>query len=145
MRITDPDDISVVPGVYCAVNKFALLNVPLPAVLQDALVADPAKDPESVAIEPAQTARSLPALLLGGPFIVSVIDELTGLHAPGGSFVVKVSVTIPAPLSAEPEVYTALRFAVLSKVPSPEVDHVPLAAVPPKVAAIVAVEPAQMV
>jgi hypothetical protein len=76
--------------------------------------------------------------------IVKVVAALTGPQGPSGSFDVYVNVTEPATASDTLGVYTALG-ALLLNVPDPLVLHVPLVALPPKVADIVADPLEQMV
>jgi hypothetical protein len=73
----------------------------------------------------AQTVWSAPAFAVGAGVIVIVNWSVTGRHPPLFA-VARVSVTLPAALSAALEVYDALSvFASGEKVPVPEDVHVP--------------------
>jgi hypothetical protein len=71
--------------------------------------------------------------------------SLTAPHIVAGSFVVSVSVTVPADLSAALGVYVVFRAEALAKVPVPDVDQVDDVADPPLVPETDAISPAQMV
>ena len=79
-----------------------LPNVPLPLVVQVEEVALPLKlDPVVVYAVPAQmVAIGGPALAPAGRLMVSTMELTAAGQGPAGSFVVTVSVTEPAVLSA---------------------------------------------
>lgn len=122
-----------------------LLKVPSPDVDHVAEVADPPILPDSEIVFPEHTACEGPALAVATSSMVITTLSLAGRHGPGGSLVVKVSVTVLAVISFGPGVYIAFASVLSLNVPSPEVDHVALVAALPKVPASVAVPSEQMV
>ena len=64
--------------------------------------------------------------------MVNTIASLVAWHGPAGSFVVSVSVMLPAVLSAADGVYMGVNKFKLSNVPVPEVLHVDDVALPPR-------------
>ena len=78
------------------VNEFILENVPLGA-LQVELVALPPMAPAKVMLPPPHTVCGVPAFAVAAAFTVITTVETAGVQgpAPSGSFVVKVSVTVP--------------------------------------------------
>ncbi len=65
-----------------------------------ALVALPLMVPAKLTEPPVQTLCGLPAFAIARGFIVIVLVSLAGLQGPAGSFVVKVSMTVPEKLVA---------------------------------------------
>ena len=87
-------------------------------------------------------------MILTAGLIFTTTVLLAAVQGPpaSGSLVVKVSDTVPEPISDALGVYTAFMELLLLNVPPvPEVDHVAVVALPPNEAAIVMVLPAQMV
>ena len=78
------------------VKEDALENVPLGAVHVE-VVALPPLVPANVIVPPEQTVCGAPALAVAAGFTVITTVEVAAVHgpAPSGSFVVKVSVTVP--------------------------------------------------
>ena len=78
------------------VNEFILEKVPLGA-LQVELVALPPIVPARVMVPPPQTVCGGPAFAVAAGFTVITTVEIAGVQgpAPSGSFVVKVSITVP--------------------------------------------------
>ena len=89
----------VILGVYVDVRDLISENVPLPA-LQVADVAAPLIVPAKLTLPPAHTVCGPPALTIALGFIVIVLVSLTAVHAPAGSLVVRVSVTVPEKFAA---------------------------------------------
>jgi hypothetical protein len=138
--------LSAALGVYVVLVDAALAKVPVPVVVHVEEVADPPLAPVSdTVITEEHTFWSLPALTVATGLMVNVRASLTAPHTVGGLFVVSVSVTLPADLSAPLGVYVVLRADVLAKVPVPEDDQVDDVADPPLVPVIDATSPAQMV
>jgi uncharacterized protein with FMN-binding domain len=133
VRVTVPAVISAADGVYTAVADVALLNDPVPDVVQDKLVALPPIEPARVWVEVLQIVASLPAFAVAVGLIVNIIESLTKPQGPSGSLVVNVRVTEPALISFADGVYTAVAYVVLLNVPDPEVVQVKLVA-PPEIA-----------
>jgi uncharacterized protein with FMN-binding domain len=133
VRVTVPAVISAADGVYTAVADVALLNDPVPDVVQDKLVALPPIEPARVWVEVLQIVASLPAFAVAVGLIVNIIESLTKPQGPSGSLVVNVRVTEPALISFADGVYTAVADVVLLNVPDPEVVQVKLVA-PPEIA-----------
>ena len=63
--------------------------------------------------------------------MVTVSISLTVPQTPDGSLVVRVSVTLPAPISAAEGVYVDVGLDAFPKIPVPEVVHVAAVAPPP--------------
>ena len=79
------------------VKEDAFEKVPLGA-LHVELVALPPIAPLNVIVPPAHTVCAEPALAVAAGFTVITTVDVAGVHgppAPSGSFVVKVSVTVP--------------------------------------------------
>ena len=74
-----------------------MLNVPLPEVLEVALVAVPPIEPAMVAVLLLHINWAGPALTVGAWFTVTSMVELTVVQGPvpSGSALVSVSVTVP--------------------------------------------------
>src|SRR5881394_507649 len=94
--------------------------------------APPPTAPASVTLGSlAHTAMSTPASAVAAGAMVMRMASLTAAHGPAGSFVVSVSVTPPAAISAAAGVYVALSAeAEGAYVPAPPL-QVPLVAPPP--------------
>src|SRR5262245_35011424 len=132
VSVTLPATISDGDGVYVGFRTLRLgLNVPVPPV-HEPVVTVPVTDPLSWTCGlVAQTTWSTPALTTVIGSIVIVTWSLTGGHGPVGSFVVSVSVTVPAAISPAEGVYFALRLPGFGwNVPAPPL-HVPPEALPP--------------
>ena len=82
-----PKTISAAEGVYTALTSEALLNVPVPEVVQVEEVAAPPLEPASVVVLPAQMVTLAPALTVAIGLIVSVIAEVAAGQGPAGSSV----------------------------------------------------------
>ena len=74
---------------------------------------------------------SKPAFAIAALLIVYNTEAFTEEQGPAGSFVVIVSVTLPAVISAAEGVYVAFCKVALSNDPVPLVDHVDDVAPPP--------------
>jgi hypothetical protein len=74
-----------------------LVIVPVTEViLQAPVVAEPPTlDPAKVYAEPEHIVEAFPALTVAGAFTVKTTLDVSELHEPAGSFVVKVKVTVP--------------------------------------------------
>src|ERR1043166_1206395 len=98
---TLPFAISAAVGMYTAVSEWLSgINVPLPPLQLAELALPPMLPARLVAGAPAQTFLSGPAETVAGMLMVTAITSFTARHGPGGSFVVTVSVTVPATRSA---------------------------------------------
>jgi len=144
VSVTTPAVISADDGVYWALVSEALLNVPVPDVVHVEEDAAPPRDPFNVYDDPEHIVASVPALTVASGFMVRVMLSLTASQGPAGSFVVRVSVTDPAEISAADGVYTGFSNVALLNVPVPEVDHVDEVALPPLVPFNVYVLPEQI-
>ena len=80
-------------------SELAFEKLPLGAD-QVALVALPLIVPAKLTEPPAQTLCGVPALTIALGFIVIVLVSLTAVHAPAGSLVVRVSITVPEKFGA---------------------------------------------
>jgi hypothetical protein len=132
VSVTLPAAISAADGVYVAFKVEALgLNVPAPP-LHAALEAAPPTTPAScTAGDVEHTTWSRPAFTVAAGWIVILIWSLTWPHGPPVAFVVSVSVTEPAAISAALGVYLALSVEADGLyVPAPPL-HVPPEAPPP--------------
>jgi hypothetical protein len=85
-----------------------------------------------------------PAFAIASGLIVIFISSETALHIPTGSFVVRVSVTIPEAISFDEGVYLAEDNEASSNVPLPDVVHVKEDAPPPTLPAKVYDVPEQI-
>jgi hypothetical protein len=101
VSVTLPAAISAAVGVYLALSDEALgLYEPAPP-LHVPLEAPPLTEPPSWATGLlAHTFTSEPAFTIAMGLIVIFIWSLSASHGPMGSFVVSVSVTLPAAISA---------------------------------------------
>src|SRR5690606_40367369 len=105
VSVTVPAAMSPGPGVYTALSRLALLNVPSPSKVDHvALVALPPIVPASVAVVPAHIDNGAPASTVGAGLMVITTSSLTASHTPAGSSVVSVSVTVPAAMYPGPGV-----------------------------------------
>src|SRR5690606_2381945 len=104
---------------------------PVPEDVHVALVALPPMVPDSGTGSPAQIVSGVPASTVASGSMVITISSDTATHGPGGSFVGRVSVTVPAALSSSLGVYVALRDVALSNDPVPDEVHVAEEAPPP--------------
>jgi len=96
-------------------------------------------------VPPAHTGCGGPAFAVATGLIVIVIVDIAAGHGPEGSLVVKVSVTVPAVISAALGVYVAFKkLAFGEKLPPPPL-HDPLVALPPTIPFKLTVPPAQIV
>jgi hypothetical protein len=146
VRVTDPELLSEALGVYVVTRAEAFAKVPVPEVVQVEEVAAPLLVPVSdTVLTEEQTFWSAPALTMATALIVKSKASFTGPQTVGGSFVVNVSVTLPALLSAPLGVYVVFRADALANDPVPEVDQVEAVAEPPLVPVILATPPEQMV
>ena len=100
VRSTVIPAISAAEGVYVAPGNEALSKVPVPAVVQVIVEADPPKPPDNVYVEPEHITSSDPAVAVGVKLNVNSIASVTKGQGPAGSSVVIVSVTSPAAISA---------------------------------------------
>ena len=93
VRVTVP---VVIDGVYVDVKEVGAENVPLGA-LHVELVAPPPIVPARVTVPPAHIVWAAPALAVAAGLTVITTVDVAAVHgpAPSGSFVVKVSVTVP--------------------------------------------------
>ena len=145
VSVTVPAVISAALGVYTALSVVLLgENVPVPPD-HVAVVAEPPIVPASVTVLLPHIVCAGPAsTVAAGLIVITTLSDAAG-HAPAGSLVVSVSVTVPAATSAADGVYTA--FSVLAfgaNVPLPPL-HVTVIAAPPIVPANVTVLPAHIV
>ena len=145
VNVTEPAAISAADGVYTAFIADALLNVPVPLVVQVADAAPPPIIPLNVRVLVEQIVSSIPALTVTAGFMVNNKASFTAAQGPDGSFVVNVNVTEPAEISAALGVYTAFIADALLNVPVPLVVQVPDVASPPIVPFKVCVLVEQMV
>src|SRR5690606_12668126 len=99
VRVTVPLLRSRFPGSYSALRRFSLLNVPSPELDQTADVAEPPITPDSVTLSPEQMVTGAPASTVAKGLMVKTTLSDTDGHAPAGSLVVSVSVTVPAAIS----------------------------------------------
>ena len=81
---------------------------------------------------------------LGVLEIITDIVLETELHGPAGSFVVNVSVTVPAMISAGLGVYVDVNELGSLNIPVPVDVHVDVVAEPPIIPARVTIEPLQL-
>ena len=91
VSVTVPADTSPALGVYVAVAELALLNVPVPEVVQVIEEAPPPNDPPSVTADPLHEVLFGPALTVAAEFTVT-LAEACGLEQP---FCVTTSVYAP--------------------------------------------------
>ena len=131
VRIALPAVISAREGVYIAVRRFSLLNVP--PEMEDHVILDvlPPIIPSMIYVSFSQMVVSEPALTVGTGFIVIVILSVMLVHGPSGLSVVIVRLTLPAVMSAPEGVYVAVSRFASSKVPDVGDVHVILEAPPP--------------
>ena len=124
------------------VSELAFEKIPLGA-LHVELIALPPMEPAKVMVPPAHTVCGVPAFAVAAGLAVISTVEVAGKQgpAPSGSFVVKVSVTVPLPILG---VYVDVNEFTFEKVPLRAL-HVELVALPPIVPAKEMVPPAQTV
>lgn len=120
------------------------LNVPAPP-LHMPVLAPPVIVPRSTASLPAHTVWSAPALTVTEGLMVTTIWSDTDGHAPGGSFVVSVSMAEPAVTCTEEGVKVAFSvFGFGEKVPPPVAVQVKVEMAEPTDPDNVALLPAQI-
>jgi hypothetical protein len=129
--VTEPAVMSAADGVYVAVADVELLNDPDPDVVHVNDVAPPPIEPPRVKVLPAQIVPSIPAFAVAALLMVRTIASDTALQDPAGSFVVIVSVTEPAVISAADGKYVEDADVLLLNDPEPDVVHVNDVALPP--------------
>src|SRR5690606_15229653 len=96
--------------------------------------------PANATVPSEHIVRFVPASTVGAGSMVITTSSVAGRQGPAGSWVVSVSVTVPAAMSPGPGVYTAFGRLAFLNVPSPRKgDRVALVALPPIVPASVAV------
>ena len=100
VNVTEPAEISDAEGVYVGLVAVELLNEPLPLVVQVSEDAPPPIEPANVYVLPAHIAPFTPALAVATGLMVRTNEEVAAGQGPAGSFVVMVSVTVPAEISA---------------------------------------------
>ena len=110
-----------------------MLKLPDPEEAHVEEVALPPIIPATACVLPAQISASAPALDVADEFTKSTMASLAAGHAPTGSFVVIVSVTVPEITSAAEGVYPAVSNVASSNVPVPVVVHKEEVALPPLV------------
>ena len=122
----------------------ALLKLPVPDEDHVEEVALPPIVPAKMCVLPAQISASTPAFTVADAFTESTMASLVAGHVPTGSFVVIVSVTVPAITSGAEGVYPAVSKVASSNVPVPDVVHKDDVALPPLVPDNVCVFPEQI-
>jgi hypothetical protein len=132
VSVTPPAASSAAVGVYVAVSVEAFgLYVPAPP-LQVPVAAPPPTMPAScTAGADVHTVTSLPAFAVAMGLMLMRTSSLATAHGPPVAFVVSVSVTPPAAISAGVGSYVAFSAEAFGlNVPAPPL-HVPLEAPPP--------------
>src|SRR5215472_3698226 len=132
VSVTPPAVISAAVGVYVALKVEALgLNVPAPP-LQVPVEAPPPTTPASCTAGAAvHTVTLLPAFAVATGLIVMATLALATAHGPPVAFVVSVSVTPPAAISAGVGSYVALSVEAFGvNTPAPPLHVAPVAPPP---------------
>src|ERR1041385_7970055 len=132
VSVTPPADISAAVGVYVAFNVEALgLYVPAPPLHVPVAAPPPITPASCTAGDDVHAFRSWPASAVAAGRMLMVIASLTWPQGPLTAFVVSVSVTVPAAISAALGVYTAFKVEASGlNEPAPPL-HVPAGAPPP--------------
>jgi hypothetical protein len=107
VNVTVPAVTSAALGVYIGVRAFALLNVPVPEVVQVKppllLAVGALPEVERSRSSPSQIVSSEPASAVAAGVMVNTIASVASLHEPFPVAVI-VNVTVPAVISFAPGV-----------------------------------------